>query len=101
MKIETKFNVNDLTQKKYDRDSDGVMVCEISEIRPVVCIAGTQVVYLIRPILLTKIKHYGKDIPKYEWNVDRLITKDNTFPQFREDELIPISDEYRKIVLGK
>lgn len=101
MKIETKFNVNDLTQRKYDSNDTTIMVCEIIEIVPVVCIAGTQVFYITRPIMLNRVPKYKDGETTYKWAVERAIYRDNTIPKFREDELIPCSDEYKKIVLGK
>ncbi len=101
MKIETKFNVNDLVERKYDSYDDTVVLCEIMEIIPVVCIAGAQVFYHTRIIRLQKQINYQNSDKTEKWLVERAITSDGSYPKFREDELVPCSDEHRKIVLGK
>lgn len=100
MKIETKFNVNDLTLKKYDHNKDMILVCEIMEIVPVVCIAGVQVFYTVRIISITKKNTYINRENEPEWRSDRIITSNGQYHKFREDELIPISDKALKIING-
>lgn len=102
MEIETKFNVNDLTQRKYDRTSSVIAILEIMEIQSITCYSLTQIFYHCRVIMMKSVfkEVKGKETV-YEWIVERTIDRDNNYPKFREDELIPCSDKYKKIVLGK
>ncbi len=101
MKIETKFNINDLTQRKYDRPDDTVVILEIMEIKPIICIAGAQVFYTARTILMHNKISYKKGAETYKWVIERAIPTGDSYQSFREDELIPCPNEYKKIILGK
>ena len=101
MKIETKFNIGDLTEKKYDSYHETKVVCEIIEIVPVTCIAGTQVFYNVRFIICREKVSFSRDKTEPIWEIERGHSKENgqnPYHRYREDELIPITDFTRKIM---
>lgn len=87
MTIETKFNVNDLVQYKYQRPNKKIICCfEVIEIKTQVCYAGAQVFYVCRPIH----GHREYDHGKYEIvDFGPGFSENREYAQFREDELKP------------
>ena len=105
MKIETKFNVGDLTQRKYDRYEDNIKgVFEIMELSIQVCYSTVQIFYYAKPLIANKIsKSYGHD-EKIYWTVGHGLGKEDNssgWRKYREDELIPADKETIKIITGK
>jgi hypothetical protein len=103
MKIETKFNVNDIVEAKRSvHGDDSFIAYEIMEILSNTCYVGTQIDYLARPMLCTheRIKPYGDE--KYKWKIDVAYGKDihdSGWKRYREDELIEASNEARSVII--
>lgn len=99
MKIETKFDVNNLVKRKFDKQLMGkkLFCLEVMEVISQTCYAGTQVFYLCRPVYAENNRN--------EWDVFHGVnaTSDNQtgWRKYREDELVQCSDEEIKIILGE
>lgn len=103
MEITTKFNVNDLTQRKWDRSPENkLFALEIMEIISQSCYAGTQVFYLCRQIQMFKsFKEKYKEEGDFKWVVAHGITNEEGemgWIKYREDELIPAPKESLEIL---
>lgn len=110
MNIETKFNVGDIAALLFNTKGHSEFVAmQIMEIAAQVCYTTTQVFYLCRPIIThKKFKHPYSDNLEYrkdfEWIVNRgNASKDDMqlgWAKFREDELIPATQEQIDIIKG-
>jgi len=107
MKLESKFDINNLVQHKFDnRDSDTITCLEIMEVRTETCYAGTQVFYHTRNIVaMKKYKHDYKKEGEFIWeighSIDKYGNKNISWEKYREDELIACSQENIDIILCK
>jgi hypothetical protein len=104
MEIETRFNVNDLVQRKFDNQSNKGRRClEIMEIAVQVCYTTVQIFYLCKPIVaIQETEGYG-DNKKISWQVGHGIGKEDNslgWYKYREDELVPTDEETIKIITG-
>lgn len=108
MKIETKFDINNLVVSKYQINPLGkkaeneVLCCfEVIDIHTGTCMAGTQVFYDVRAIHgITKTDYSsGKKVTTY---TDFAIgsTSKGEYTRMREDELIEAPKEVIDLVLG-
>ena len=108
MKIETKFDVNNLVVSKYQRNpvaqkSKNDLLCcfEVIDITTGTCMAGTQVFYDLRSI-------HGMISTDYEDGKIKKTYKDFTpgsnpkgeYTRMREDELVEAPKEVIDLVLG-
>jgi hypothetical protein len=100
MKIETKFNVNDIVKFKYETISkSGISVLEIKEIISHTCYTGTQNFCLCRPIVMRK--EYENEYKKegnFEWVIYHHQGKKQSigWHKYREDELKKLSKDELK-----
>lgn len=108
MEIVTKFNINDLIQYKYQRESEGegAIVCcyEVIETHTVTCMAGTQTFYDCRAI---------NRIYKSEWKNDTKLLvlidiafgigkrENSPYIRFREDEIKACPEAMVKQIKGE
>ncbi len=93
MKIETKFDINNLVKRKFDSDYNHSKCClEVMEVITQTCYAGTQVFYLCRSIILNKeFEHEYKKDGNFKWVICHGVSQEeNTLAwrKYREDELI-------------
>lgn len=106
MTVETKFAIGDLTQRRYDKGTQQKQrALEIMETIVQVCYGGTQVFYLARAIIAEKKEKFfsKEDDDKREWSVGHGLSTENgviAFQKYREDELIPCSEETKAIITG-
>jgi len=101
MTIETKFNINDLVQQKFQRGSigDHILAYEIIEIKAVNCYTTAQIFYVCRSL---------HAIVDFDFKEKKKMVKDIVsgryinmeYSQFREDELKYCSDETKNIILN-
>ena len=101
MTIETKFNIGDLVQHKYQRAAIGQQAVgfEVIEIQAINCYAAAQIFYTCRPLHV---------ITEFDWQTKtKSITdvvsgrpKDNEYCKFREDELKVCAEEIVKEILN-
>ena len=106
MKIETKFDVNNLVKRKFDTDgNDKLQALEVMEISSQTCYAGTQIFYHCKPIVATKeFKEKWKEQGEFSWVIGHGIGKDDNskcWRLYREDELIDCPESIINIILGK
>lgn len=104
MKTETKFNVNDIIQHKYDCGfEDGKKCMEVIEIVTQTCSAGTQIFYYVRHLMAVKRETgYGAD-KKIQWEIAHGTNKDQTdngLKKYREDEVTECEKETYDIITG-
>ena len=108
MKIETKFDVNNLVVSKYQRNpiaakSKNDLVCcfEVIDVNTGTCMAGTQVFYVCRSIHGIADTDYvdGKRVTTYK-DFSIGTTPKGEYTTFREDELIGAPQEVIDLVLG-
>ncbi len=104
MKIETKFDVNNLLVHKFTPlDNDKINALEVLEIRTNTCYAGTQNFYDCRAVVLKK--HYNRyKTDEFTWDVlHSAIHSDRNMGMitYREDELIELPQEFIEIILNK
>lgn len=99
MTIETKFNINDLVQTKYQREVVGehMIALEVIEIKCVNCYTTAQIFYLCRP-LHAIMKHKIGDVKNEAVDIVMGRYKDQEYSQFREDELKPCSEKVANII---
>lgn len=105
MTIETKYNIGDLVQGKYtlSPDTDATpVILEVQFIDVNTCIAGAQIFYNCRPHLIEYYKNFD-DTVKEGRKVKSIHTNRNdsngqTGAKYREDELKPCPEEYKKIL---
>lgn len=93
MKIETKFNINDLVQFKHQIQTlKKINLFEIMEIITQTCYKEAQVFYLCRALQFDE--NY-----KQEWITGHGVSKEDSMKigwyKYREDELIELSDELK------
>ncbi len=105
MKIETKFEINNLVQHKFDVGSkQGHQLYEVMEIATATCYAGTQNFYSCRSIIIQNHKSYDKMEEKITQSIHHSIAKDGSitpaWQKFREDELIVAKQELIDIILS-
>ena len=104
MKIETKFNVNDLVLRKFDTKVDmTIPALEIMEVIIQICYAGAQIFYLCRAVVAKQEKEgYGKDATTH-WVVFHGVGKDDNttgWRKYREDELVIADEETTNLILN-
>ena len=108
MKIETKFDVNNLVVSKYQRNPIGqkskndLLCCfEVIDIHTGTCMAGTQVFYDVRAIHgITETDYVdGKRVTTYKDFVAGSTSK-GEYIRMREDELVEAPKEVIDLVLG-
>ena len=108
MKLQSKFNVNDLLARKFDSNGNKYFhIFEVLEIITNTCYAGTQFFYLCRPITGSKeYKEKYKDSGEFKWIVRHVIGNNaNHTPgklyaeKYREDELVLAPKRVIDIVL--
>jgi hypothetical protein len=104
MEITTKFNVHDLVRRKYDTDDDETkQAFEILEGIVQVCYTTVQITYLCRPVFaMRKTEGYGENKKVY-WKIAHGISREDGnmgWSKYREDELIPCSQETFDIITG-
>lgn len=109
MKIETKFDVNNLVVSKYKRNPisaksmyESVCCYEVIDIQTGTCMAGTQVFYDLRTIhgIMTETEYVdGKKVTKF---TDFAIgsSSKSEYIRIREDELIEAPQDVIDMVLG-
>jgi hypothetical protein len=101
MTLETKFNINDLVQHKFQRDKlyKDCIAYEILEIRSINCYTTAQVFYRCRAVIVRTEFDYTTKERKV---VDIMpgIIKDREYTELREDELKPCSIEVKNAVLN-
>ena len=108
MKIETKFDVNNLVVSKYQRNviasekNDSLCCLEVIEVKTGTCMAGTQVFYVCRPIHGITEKEFidGKMVKKFV-DFNMAFTSSGEYCTCREDELVAAPDDVIDLVLGK
>jgi hypothetical protein len=103
MKIETKFDVNNLVKRKFDADTkDGFVAMEVMEIVSQTCYAGTQVFYSCRHIYAKReFKGFGEK--EFTWSVGHGVSKEDAqmgWQKYREDELVEAPQNQIDIILG-
>jgi hypothetical protein len=104
MTITPKFKINDLLQHKFSQKAPipAEMISlmnffEILYIQTETCSAGTQIFYKCRS-MGPSFKHNYKDEPTLQ-DIHFGLSKDNSgngYVVFREDEVIPMSEEAKK-----
>jgi hypothetical protein len=109
MKIETKFDVNNLVVSKYQRNTltkeagvETVMCFEIIDITTGTCMAGTQVFYDVRAIhgiATTKYNSGEKSIAFHDFVVG--YSSKGEYIRLREDEIVLASQEIIDLVTNK
>lgn len=107
MKIETKFNVNNLVVSKYQRNPpqksrNNLLCCfEVIDINTGTCMAGTQIFYVCRSIHGMTDTEYvdGERVTTYR---DFAVGSNSKgeYMTFREDEIIEAPKEVIDLVLG-
>lgn len=105
MKIETKFDVNNLVKRKFDTNSKNKMsALEVMEVITQTCYAGTQVFYLCKPVIAQKeFKDKWKEDGEFSWVIVHGISQEENQPgwrKYREDELVEAPKEVIDIILG-
>lgn len=105
MKIETKFEINNLVKRKFDSDYENSRCClEVMEIISQTCYAGTQVFYLCRSIILNKqFEHEYKKEGAFKWVILHNVSQEENnlgWRKYREDELIEAPNEIIDIILN-
>lgn len=109
MKIETKFDVNNLVVSKYQRNplklktkTTALCCFEVIEVHAVTCMAGTQVFYDVRVIHgITDTKYVDdKRVTTYE-DFGIGSSPKGEYSRMREDELVEAPKEVIDLVLGK
>lgn len=103
MTVETKFAIGDLTQRRYDKGNQQRQVAyEIMETIVQVCYGGSQVFYLCRAIIAEKKEtFFNKRDEEQPWFVGHGVSHTEgviAFQKYREDELIPCSEETKAII---
>ena len=96
MNINTKFNINDLIQHKYQRSSKGgqAIAFEVIEIQAINCYTTAQIFYTCRPLhVVTDFDWKTKD--KTIIDVVSGRPKDYEYCKFREDEVKECSEEVK------
>lgn len=108
MKIETKFDVNNLIVSKYQRNPaaknpkvDPLVCFEIIDINTGTCMAGTQIFYVCRCIhgIITTDYVDNKKVTTYQDFITGATTK-GEYVTFREDEVVEAPKEVIDLVLG-
>jgi hypothetical protein len=108
MKIETKFDINNLVVSKYQRNqitqkskNDLLLCFEVIDIKTGTCMAGTQVFYVCRSIHGMTDTNYieGKRVTTYTDFTAGSNSK-GEYITFREDEIIEAPKEVIDLVLG-
>lgn len=104
MKIETKFDINNLIQHKFDNEAaENHIVLEILDIHTDTCYAGTQIFYYVRPIILKK-NFGGRGMNDLKWSTSSSVGangRDTGVVRYREDELIECDQKWIDIILNK
>lgn len=108
MTIETKFNVNDIVQSKFSRGLTTyrhTIAYEVLEIQTQTCYGGTQVFYLVRPIMIENGIDLGKkdtakgdEYPRKTMSVEAMGCPIEKCPKFREDELMACAADVLAVV---
>lgn len=105
MKIQTNYDVHNLVCHKFGHNVNGMVAFEIMEVNAQVCYGGTQVFYLVKPIILSKVfKDKWKDDGDFSWDVGIGRSKDDNgtgWQRLREDELIDCPQNFVDIILNK
>ena len=99
MKTETKFNIYDLVNRKYERNAKNKLSgMEIMEVFTQTCYAGTQVTYLCRALYCMKeFGHSYKEEGEFNWIIVHGTSKEEHttgWKKYREDELVPAKKEF-------
>lgn len=106
MKIETKFDINNLVQHKFNKCTsleNGDVVCayEVMDITTNTCYAGTQIFYDLRPIHKIFFTSGYADKKKTSIDIGTGYTKfQNGWIRYREDELIAAKQSDIDLILG-
>ena len=107
MKLETKFNVDDLVGHKFNRIRPSKLVCyRVMEVVTQTCYGGTQVFYDCRMIIASKQFEGFKEKGPFTWEVEHAVRAEGheracgTF-RYREDEVIDLTQEQKDIFSGK
>jgi len=102
MKINSKFNINDLVKCKYDTEllEKNIGALMIMEVHTQSCYAGTQVFYLCRQIVGKKESDRWETPKKEYWIIGHGATNESrvAWGKYREDELVAISKEAKEII---
>lgn len=99
MKIESKFNINDLVQHKFQQASiSNKLACcfEIIEVKCIACYTTSQIFYVCRAI------HAYSDFKDGKWKIIDFApghTASKEYCEFREDELKMCDVELSKVIL--
>ncbi len=104
MKIETKFDINNLIAHKFQQGGNIMNIMEVMEIETVTCYAGTQNFYICRLLVLEKVfKNSYSNEGKFRWRIAHSIGKEDFasgWKKYREDEMIEAPQELIEIVMG-
>jgi len=102
MKVTTKFEINDLVERKMDRQVNGYNLFEIMEVVVQICYTTTQVFYLCRPFQIIKqFKSPYKGEGEFDWSVSHAVgSTDNStgWKKYREDEFVKLNKEALKVL---
>ena len=110
MKIESKFDVNNIVAHKFQKDGhDAFIASEILGVQTDTCYAGTQVFYLCRNLMLQKKRDFeykGDEVEKkHKWEVNHAISGDTKgqipLQGYREDEIVECPKKFIDIILNK
>lgn len=92
MKIETKFNINDLVQFKHTVITEKLIsIMEIMEINTQTCYKDTQVFYSCRLLFFENTYKGWESHHGINPNQDMILG----WKKYREDELVELSDELK------
>lgn len=106
MKLESKFDINNLVKHKFGREANDCVHClEIMQVQTETCYAGTQIFYLARAIVaIKKYEHDYKKEGPFIWTIANAIVgesnKNIAWEKYREDELIECPQEQIDVILG-
>ena len=105
MTIETRFNIGDLVQYKFQKNEITKLTpiaLEVIEIHCVNCYTTAQVFYTLRPIHVET----DYDFKEMKYRVKNFLAgasrnSREEYVKFREDELKPCSEENKNILLAE
>lgn len=108
MKIETKFDINNLVVHKFQRNpletkskTDLLCCFEVIDINTGTCMAGTQIFYDVRVIHGIKSTEYVDGEKKITWkDFSASSNSKGEYIRMREDELVAAPKELVDLILG-
>lgn len=102
MEINSKFNIYDLVQRKFETESKEMSVAyEIMEVVTQSCYAGTQIFYQCAPLFAIKqYKDAWRKDGEFSIHIAHGIPKqsnETSWQKYREDELIDLTEPMKEL----